>query len=132
MDQQEPRQDHAAHVNDAHPRPDKPAVPPAAAPLLADPAAARVRRYARILVGHGVSAGAFIVAGAAFLAKSLNTHDWTDGLLAVVLALAGVGQGLIGWVRYRQLARYLRCGSATKFEDLVRDAENTHRGPDNP
>ena len=113
------------------PSPQEPAAPSEAPkPLLDGEPALRVKRYARMLASFGVAAGAFIVAGAALIRRAMTTGERQDYLVGGVLVIFGVIQGVNLFVRYRQLARYLRTGSGSKYEDLILAAGKPRRGPD--
>lgn len=99
--------------------------------LLPEDQAARVKRYARLLAGHGASAGVFAVVAVTFLADYVKGNSGSRILIIGLFAtLFAVAQGFAAVVRYRQLGRYLRCGSASKYEDLIRAAEKPRRPPD--
>jgi hypothetical protein len=97
--------------------------PDAPHPLLPENQAARVRQSARRLIGNGVSTGAFLVAGAALLHEGFRTGSSRDYLFALLIGAFGVAKAIASWIRYRQLCRYLRTGSGSKYEDLVKAAE---------
>lgn len=99
-------------------------------PLLPEDQAARVRYHARKLIGNGVSTGAFLVAGAALLHEGLRTGSSRDYLFALLIGAFGVARGIVSWIRYRQLCRYLRTGSGSKYEDLVKAAESGRKSSD--
>jgi len=99
--------------------------------LLPEDQAARAKRYARLLIGHGVGAGAFAVVAVVFLADYIG-HGAASRVLIVGIfsALVAVAQAVAALVRYRQLCRYLRTGSGSKYEDLVRATEKPPRPPE--
>jgi len=119
------------HTQDSPPQQDdSPAEAAPGAPLLAEPAAARVRRYGRMMIGLGVSTGAMLVLAFVYVASAIKGGERNDWLIGIVAALFGVAQGVMATIRYRQLSRYLRCGSGSKFEDLVKAAEGNRPPPE--
>lgn len=105
-------------------------LPQAPSPILVGEPAQRVKRYARMLASFGVAAGTFIVAGAAIIRRAISGGQRQDYVVGGVLVVFGLGQAVNVFVRYRQLDRYLRTGSGSKYEDLLRAADQGRRGPD--
>jgi len=130
MDPQDPAQPEP-HMQESPPEQnDSPAAPETGVPLVPEPVADRVRRYARMLIGLGVSTGAMLVVAFVYVASAARGGERGDWLIGIVAALLGVAQAVMATIRYRQLSRYLRCGSASTYEDLVRAAEGNRPPPE--
>lgn len=99
-------------------------------PFVPQAVADRARHYARVLIGQGVSVGALLVAAAVKGVHAVETGERMNYLIAVLLAVFGVSQAVMAWRRYRQLGRYLACGSGSKYEDLVKAAGERRRPPE--